>query len=101
MDPAKNKEFNDNMREITNEHTCYTNFNAAILKAGEMTATKPKQIRRGWFEMSRDVLQPLCDAKYKAMDAIKSVPEAIKPLWKERIKGLTKSVRKAVEVAKC
>lgn len=89
------------MREITNEHTCYTDFNAAILKAGEMTATKPKQIRRGWFEMSRDVLQPLCDAKYKAMDAIKSVPEAIKPLWKERIKGLTKSVRKAVEVAKC
>jgi hypothetical protein len=98
--PVKNREFNDNLRSLTNPLTCYTDYNAAILKAGEMTAVKTKRMRRGWFELSRDSLQPLCDAKNKAMHNVRSVPEAIKPMWKQRVKELTKSVREQVEIAK-
>ena len=65
-----------------------------------MTAMTPKRKRRGWFEESSNILQPLINQKYTALAKMKSVPDAIKPLWKEKISECNKQVKEAVEVAK-
>jgi REP element-mobilizing transposase RayT len=31
--------------------------------------------------MSKDIIQPLCENKYKILAKVKSMPEAIKPFW--------------------
>ena len=94
------REFNSKIREATNENTCYTDFHSAILEAGASTATKPKEVRRGWFEMSREILQPLVQRKNKLCTRLRRVPAAVKELFKETLNDLKKQVKEAVEEAK-
>jgi hypothetical protein len=37
----------------------FTEFNASILQAGKLTATVLKEKCKGWFQFSRDTLNPL------------------------------------------
>ena len=101
-DEIKNKEFNERLREhLANLPLySYTEFGECVIKAAQMTAMKPKTRRTGWFEESSSTLQPLLDKKYTALAKMKSVPEAVKPLWKEKLNERTKLVKEAVEVAK-
>jgi hypothetical protein len=42
----------------------------------------------------------LINQKYTALAKMKSVPEAIKPLWKEKLNECNRLVKEGVEVAK-
>jgi hypothetical protein len=71
-----------------------------MIKPAQSTAMLPKRKRKGWFEESSDILQPMSNQKYTTLAKMKSVPEAIKPLWKEKLNRCNRLVKEAVEVAK-
>jgi hypothetical protein len=100
--PAKNKEFNMRVREGASENTCYTDFNSLLNKAARETATKPKRVKIGWYELSRKVMEPLVRLKNTAMERMRAVACEIKPLWRDRVKSLTKEikVKDQTEIAK-
>jgi hypothetical protein len=97
--PAKNKEFNEKVRSETHDSTSYTEFNSLLDKAARKTATKPKR-EVGWYELSRDIMEPLVSMKNRAMERMRSVPSEIKPLWREKVKDLTKQIKDQTEIAK-
>ena len=101
-DEGKNKEFNDNLKTLLANLPLYsyTNFGECVIKAVQSMATMPQQKRKGWFEESSSTLQPLINDKYTAIAKMKNVPEAIKPLWKEKLKECNRLVKEAVEAAK-
>ena len=87
------QEFNNRIESYLQERgdsRTYTDFNKIVLKAARETALKAKKVTKGWYEMSKEIMQPLCEEKYKTLAKVKSVPEAIKPFWEIRLKELNK-----------
>jgi hypothetical protein len=101
-DECKNEEFNERLRELLENLPLYSysEFGKCVMKAAQSTAMMPKRKRKGWFEESSETLQPLINQKYTALTKMKNVPEAIKPLWKEKLNECNRLVKEAVEVAK-
>jgi hypothetical protein len=102
-DEEKNNEFNDRIEAYIwekGEDLTYTELNKIILRAARETALKPKNTAKGWYEMSKETMQPLCESKYKVLAKVKSVPEAIKPFWEVKLKEINKQIQGETAIAK-
>jgi hypothetical protein len=51
--------YNGHLTSLTTPDMDFTEFNASILQAGELTANVLKEKCKGWFQFSRDMLNPL------------------------------------------
>jgi hypothetical protein len=73
----------------------------AVLRAALDTASKPKHIRRGWFEEAATILQPLKDLKVGLLRSIclTSEPEALAQLNRD-LKIANKESKQQCEIAK-
>ena len=65
-----NKKLNVNLRNRLKATSNYTEFNDAVLRSGEETATKKSNEDQGWYHFSRDTLTPTLEARNYVLHAI-------------------------------
>jgi hypothetical protein len=81
----------------------YDEYNAAILKAGELTMTINKQKCEGWFQLSRATLAPLLTNRNQLLHAVKQsshLPQSVQSTMQADLRRLNRHIAISVSHAK-
>ncbi len=83
--------YNKHLQSMITPAMDYNEYNAAVLKARELTMTANKQKCKGWFQLSRATLTPLLSNRKQLLHAIKRafyLPQSIQSTMQANLKRL-------------
>ena len=69
-----NEELSNEMKDITFEQEnkmTYSQFSKAIIRAANKTALSPEEKSKGWYNYSKNIIQPLVDKRSEVLNSIR------------------------------
>ena len=95
--------YNEHLASLTTPDMEYDDYQATIMKAGELTATHHKRQCDGWFQMSRTTLAPLLKERNQLLHSVKRMQHLsteIQASVQADLKRLNRHIAHAVSHAK-